>query len=130
MTSWHSSCFARSRPYVGVPGSATDLHVETNMPYSNDISALYTNASAAQTSAMYRKQEAADIQFYAQAAGFEFNWRNAGTGWQHVTPICFDVPDEPDSYFSTADLAKIELIITEAGQASENKIVLDELVMY
>lgn len=114
----------------GVPGTATSVHVETNIPYSNDITALYTNASAAQTSAMYRKQEAADIQFYAQAAGFEFCWKNAGVGFQHVTPINFDIPDEAGSYFPTADLSKVELIITEAGQASANKIVLDELITY
>lgn len=114
----------------GVPGTATDVHVETNIPYSNDMSALYVNSSAAQTSAMYRKQEAADLQFYAQAANFEFTWRNQGTGFQHVTPVCFDIPDDPASYFETAELSKVELIITEAGQASANKIVLDELILY
>lgn len=114
----------------GVPGTATSVHVETNIPYSNDMSALYTNASAAQTSALYRKQEAADLQFYAQAAGFEFTWRNNGTGFQHTTPVCFDIPDELASYFATADLSKVELIITEKAQASVNKIVLDELVAY
>ena len=121
---------AIARGSDGVPGTATSVHVETNMPYSNDVSALYTDASAAQTSAMYRKQSAADYQFYAQAAGFEFNWRVAGTGYQHTTPICFDIPDELASYFQTADLSKVELIVTEAGQASANKIVLDELVTY
>ena len=114
----------------GVSGTATDCYVETNIPYSNDISALYTNASAAQTSAMYRKQEGADIQFFAQAAGFEFNWRVGGNGFQHTTPICFDIPDELASYFPTAELSKVELIITEKAQASVNKIVLDELVTY
>ena len=114
----------------GVPGTATSVHVETNIPYSNDITALYTNASAGQADAMYRKQEAADIQFYAKSAGFEFCWKNAGIGFQHVTPVCFDIPDEIASYFPSAGLSKAELIITEAGQASANKIVLDELITY
>ena len=121
---------AIARGSDGVPGSATDVHVETNMPYSNDMSALYRNVGAAKTADLYVKTDGANLQFYSQAANFEFYWRNAGTGYQHVTPICFDVPDEPESYFSTAELSKIELIITEAGQQSANKIVLDELVMY
>lgn len=121
---------AEARGSDGVPGTATDVHVETNMPYSNDVSALYTNASMEQGSALYRKQEAADYQFFCKAAGFAFNWRVAGTGYQHTTPICFDIPDDLASYFVTAGLSKIELIITEAGQASANKIVLDELVTY
>lgn len=114
----------------GVPGTATDVHVETNIPYSEDVSALYRNSSAAQTSAMYVKKDGANLQFYAQAAGFEFHWRTMGNGFQHVTPVCFDIPDEFASYFATADLSKCELIITEKATASVNKIVLDELVTY
>jgi len=121
---------AIARGSDGVPGTATDVYVETNMPYSNDVKATYRTSSAEQASAMEVTLEAADLQMVAKAAGFEIYWSNAGTGYQHTTPVCFDIPDELASYFATADLSKVELIITEKAQASVNKIVLDELVTY
>lgn len=121
---------AVARGSDGVYATATDVHIETNMPRAQEITVVSRYGYGAQANAIQATQEAADIQFWMSAASFELYWSVKGTGYQHVTPVCFDIPDEPASYFKTADLAKIELIITERGQASANKIVLDELVTY
>lgn len=121
---------AEARGSDGVYASATDVHIETNIPRSQEISALSRYGYGDQASSIQVTQEAGDIQFHMSAASFEVYWTNKGTGYQCVTPIAFDIPDVAESYFQTEGLSKVELIITEHGQTSANKIVLDELVMY
>jgi len=122
---------AVARGSDGVPGTATSINVETNIPYTNDVSALHRHEGyAAQTAPLACDQDGANMEFFAQATNFEVYWRVAGTGFQHVTPVSFDIPDEPASYFPTEGLSKVELIITESAEQSVNKIVLDELVTY
>lgn len=121
---------AQARGSDGVYSTATDVHVETNIPRSQEITALSRYGYGAQADSIQVTQEAGDMQFWMSAASFEVYWAVKGTGYQYVTPVCFDIPDEESSYFPTEGLAKVELIITEHGQASANKIVLDELVKY
>lgn len=121
---------AVARGNDGVYSTATGVHIETNVPVSNDISAISRYGYGAQANQIQVTQEAGDMYFRELTASFELYWKVAGTGYQYVTPICFDIPDEEGSYFPTVDLAKVELIITEHGQASANKIVLDEFVKY
>lgn len=121
---------AAARGNDGVYSTATEVFVETNIPVAQEISALSREGYGAQANAIQFSQEAGDIEFHMAAASFEVMWTVKGTGYQYVTPIAFDIPDEEGSYFPTVDLSKVELIITEHGQASANKIVLDELVKY
>lgn len=121
---------AVARGNDGVYATATDVHVETNIPVAQEITALSRYGYGAQNNAIQATQEAGDIQFWMTAASFELYWSVKGTDYQYVTPIGFDVPDEEESYFPTADLGKVELKITEAGEQSENRIVLDELIKY
>jgi hypothetical protein len=121
---------AQARGSDGVYATATDVHIETNMPRSQEISALSRYGYGAQANALQFSQEAGNLQVRMSSASFEIMWSVKGTGYQYVTPIAFDIPDEPASYFPTAGLSKVELIITERGQASANKIVLDELITY
>lgn len=121
---------AVARGSGGVYATATDVHIETNMPRAQEITAQHRYGYATPSKPILVTQEAGDIQFRVVEASFEIYWSVKGTGFQYVTPIAFDIPDELESYFQTADLSKIELIITERGQASANKIVLDELVSY
>lgn len=121
---------AVARGNDGVYSTATDVHIETNIPRAQEITALSRYGYGAQANAIQATQEAGDIQFWMSAASFELYWSVKGTGYQYVTPVCFDIPDEAASYFPTADLSKLELIITEKAVASVNKIVLDELVTY
>lgn len=53
-----------------------------------------------------------------------------GTAYHHTICIPFDVPDVESSYFPTADLGKVELILNETTQQPDVRIVLDELVKY
>ena len=121
---------AEARGNDGVYSTATEVRIESNVPVAQDITAISRYGYTAQPNAIRFTQEAGDIRFRGLAASFELMWSVTGTGYQYVTPLCFDIPDELESYFVTADLSKIELIITEKAQASVNKIVLDELVKY
>lgn len=121
---------AVARGNDGVYATATDVHVESNIPRAQEITALSRYGYGAQANAIQATQEAGDIQFWMSAASFEIYWTVKGTGYQCVTPIAFDIPDVLESYFKTAELDKVELIVTEHGQASANKIVLDELITY
>lgn len=122
---------AVARGNDGVVSGETSVYVETNIPVAQEITALHRKALyAAQESPIGADQEAGDIKFSVTVTDFEIYWSVKGTDYQYVTPICFDIPDEADSYFKTVDLGKVELKITEAGEQSANKIVLDELIAY
>ncbi len=121
-------CAARGSD--GVYATATDVHIETNLPRWQEVSAVSRYGYGTQANALQFTQEGGDLQVHVSSASFEVMWTVKGSGYQYITPVCFDIPDEAGSYFPTADLSKLELVITEKGQASANKIVLDELVTY
>lgn len=121
---------AEARGNDGLPTTGLSVHVETNIPRWNQIGGLTRHGYNVQAEQLQFTQEAGDILFYCDTNQWEVVWSVSGTGYQYITPVCFDIPDEVASYFVTAGLSKLELIITEAGQESANKIVLDELVTY
>lgn len=121
---------AEARGNDGLPTSGLSVHIETNVPRWNQIGGLTRHGYNVQGEQLQFTQEAGDILFYNDTVQWEVVWTVTGTGYQYITPICFDIPDEPASYFATADLSKLELVITEKAVASVNKIVLDELVTY
>lgn len=53
-----------------------------------------------------------------------------GMGYQYVSTIPFDVPDNENAYFLTKGLDKLEVILNHGAHAADTKIVLDELVKY
>ncbi|MBA7495224.1 hypothetical protein ES702_05804 [subsurface metagenome] len=121
---------AAARGNDGVYSGQTEVYIETNVPVAQDITAISRYGYGAQANQIQFTQEAGDIGFRGLTASFELMWSVTGTGYQYVTPLCFDIPDELESYFPTDGLSKVELIITEKAVASVNKIVLDELVKY
>lgn len=122
---------AVARGNDGIVSGVANVFIETNVPVAQEITALHRKALyAAQTAPIGADQEAGDLEVTASATDFEVYWSVKGTDYQYVTPIGFDIPDEVDSYFKTANLDKVELKITEKAVASANKIVLDELITY
>lgn len=64
------------------------------------------------------------------AGGTLANLLVRGNGYQYVSTIAFDVPDDESAYFETKDLDKVEVILNHSTETADTKIVLDELVKY
>lgn len=53
-----------------------------------------------------------------------------GKGYQYVSSIPFDIPDDESAYFETKELDKLEVVLNHGAHACDTRIVVDELIKY